>query len=594
MKKLLILLIIIGLAFLGREGYKAFRVELTKNLSLNSKVAAITDMFGNIGRGATGAIGNVKKAAGKSVKKISSMAKAPSAENQAIKAVTLVLKHGGKIEGKLLEKNSKEYTVDWNGEKYVIDASRVARVEYKTEKDVEWPYKNDVVVKRSNGIVLDGEIIDVNPEAITMLFTEGGGRLEMSVNRQDIDHLIFTPVCDKESEEKAALLKTQFPKMKVYKEGNVTIMTDSYITAVKSYRKAINSVYTEIYLKFFKLFKDRKPQSQCFVVVFDDFMDYVVYAAAEGVPGWLAIGFFSPLEKVLYTYNAFGERMEKYVFDVIIGKGGGSFDKVVESVKKQVDKRYHVFVDGQAKEISDKFWDIYSLYKSEMEGQTLSTVRHEFAHEVFHNWGLQNIVLSKPNIDKNKLAQKKKEIMEAKTWEEKEKLLDEIMRLKRKGAMDVRDMIDEGTAQSWLNEGIATYCGTDPIGGVDEDWLYTFQEAARKKGVNPIEFLMNFKIGSFPGLCYEGVLDSYAESWAFTNFLMTKYPEQFMEYQRLIGRKKPGQGQDEMELLLKTLNKDLPALEKEFMDYMATYKPVEDPYVKRFMRHYDVWNDVRR
>ncbi|MFA6609819.1 MAG: hypothetical protein WCT15_03100, partial [Candidatus Omnitrophota bacterium] len=504
------------------------------------------------------------------------------------------LKHGGKVEGKLLEKNSKEYVVDWGGDKYVIDAAKVDRVEYKTQKDVEWPYKNSVVIKRTNGIVLDGEIVKVAPGSITLLFTEGGGRLEMGVDRKDIDHLIFMPVCDKENDERAAALKAQFPKMKVYKEGNITIMTDSYIIAVKQYKKTINSVYTEIYFKFFKLFRGRIPQNQCFVVVFDDFMDYVVYAAAEGVPGWLAVGFFSPLEKVLFTYNAFGERMEKYVFDVIIGRGGGTFDKMVESVKKQVDKRYHIFVEGQAKVISDKFWDIYSLYKSEMENQTISTVRHEFAHEVFHNWGFQNIVLSKPNIDKEKLDKKKKEIMEASSWEEKEKILDEIMKIRKRDTMEASDMIDEGTAQSWLNEGIATYCGTDPIGGIDEDWLFTFQEAARKKSVNPIEFLMNFKIGSFPGLAFGSVLDSYAESWALTNFLMAKYPDQFMEYQRLISQKKPGKGQDELELLLKTLKTTLPTLEKEFMDYMATYKQVEDPYVKRFMRHHDVWNDLRR
>lgn len=591
MKKLLILLIIISLVFFGQ---KAFKAELARNLSLNAKVSVITDVFNNIGRGVSETIGNIKKTVINATKKMSASDRAALSENTPIEVVTLVMKHGGKMTGKLLKKDSKEYIIEVKDEKYVIPAYRVNRIESNTQKDVEWPYKNDVVLKRTNGIVLDGEIINVSRDAVTLLFTEGGGQAEADISRKDISRLIFAPVCNKETERKEKLIKAQFPKMKVYKEGNVTIVTDAYPTAVNSYKKAISSLYTELYLTFFKLFKGKKPQNQCFVVIFDDFSDYVVFAATEGVPGWLVVGFFSPLEKVLYTYNAFGKRMEKYVFDVIIGKSCGAFDSVVETLKKQTDERYHIFLEGQAKVVSDKYWTVYGYYKNEMENQTLSTIRHEFAHEVFHAWGLQNIVMSKPNVDEKKLAESRRKILEANTWQEKEKLLNEIMRLKRAESTDFSDMIDEGTAQSWLNEGIATYCGTDPIGGVDEDWLFVFQEAARKKELNPIEFLTSFKIGSFPGLCHKGMLNSYAESWALTNFLMAKYPDSFMEYQQLVAKNTTKAGHDEMDLLLKTLGKDLPTLEKELIDYMAAYKPVEDPYVKRFMRYYDIWNDLRR
>jgi hypothetical protein len=590
-KKLLILLVII---FLASYAHKAFKAELARNLSLNTKVAAVTDVFDNIGRSVSGSFGNIKKAGATLIKKALLSNRAAPVESAQVEVVTLVMKYGGKMTGKLLKKNYKEYTLEVKGEKYVIPASKVKNVESGTQKGVEWPYENDVVVRRTNGIVLDGEIISADGNGVTLSFTEGGGQLESSIGRKDIDRLIFAPVCDKETENKEKLIKTQFPKMEAYKEGNVTIFTDAYPTAVTSYKKTINSLYTELYLTFFKLFKGRKPHNQCFIVIFDDFEDYVVFAATEGIPGWLAVGFFSPLEKVLYTYNAFGKRMEKYVYDVIIGKGCGAFDQIVEAVKKQVDERYHIFLEGQAKEISDKYWTIYSYYKNEMEEQTLSTIRHEFAHEVFHSWGLQNIVMSKPNIDEKRLAEYRKKILEATTWQEKEKLLNDIMRLKRTEDTDYSDIIDEGTAQSWLNEGIATYCGTDPVGGLDEDWLFTFQEAARKKELNPIEFLTSFKIGSFPGLSHKGMLTSYAESWALANFLMAKYPERFMEYQLSIIKKTPGGDQDEMELLLKTLGKDLPTLEKELTDYMKTYKPAEDPYIKRFMKHYDVWNDLRR
>ena len=412
--------------------------------------------------------------------------------------------------------------------------------------------------------------------------------MEMTVKRSDIDHLLFAPVCNRESEDIEKRLKSLFPRMKMYKDGNITLFTDSYATTANNFRKTLRNFYSEIYLKFFKLFSPRKPARQCFVVAFDDFQDYVEYAITDGVPGWLAIGYFSPVDKTLYIFNAFGERMEKMVFDVMVGKSGKSFDSIVDSIKSRVDSRYHVFIEGQAKEISDRFWDAYSLYKSELNEMTLSTLRHEFTHEIFNNWGLQSIVLSKPNIDKNKMAAKKKEFLDTKDYRKKEELLMGLMRMRKEEYQET----EIGSAQSWLSEGMATYCETDPIGFINEGWLFTYQDAASRKEVNPIEFLTNFRAGSFPGLAHKAVLASYAQSWAFASFLMAKYPDQFMAYQLKFATQKPKDGEEELSWLLQFIGKDLPALEKEFADYMATYPKVEDPDVKRYMRYHKIWEDL--
>ena len=55
------------------------------------------------------------------------------------------------------------------------------------------------------------------------------------------------------------------------------------------------------------------------------------------------------------------------------------------------------------------------MYKYELTERTFGTLRHEFAHEVFHNWGLQSVIVSRPNIDKKRLAQKKKEFLDSLT-----------------------------------------------------------------------------------------------------------------------------------------------------------------------------------
>lgn len=596
MKKIIILIVVIfALALV--LAYRPFKAELRTNLALNSKVAAITDKVDNVRNAIADVFKKSKKKVTDFTRKIPDMIRGIVPEKEeSSRAVTLVLKHGGVVTGTLIKKTAKSYTVMWKGNEYVIDAKQVKKVEERAEKDAEWPYKNDVVVKKVDGIVLDGRISSVEKDSIEMVFDEGGGELEMGVDRKDIDCLIFAPVCNKEAKEIDARLKSEFPKMKFYREGNVTMVTDSYVTSVNAYRKVIRAQYTDLYLKFFKLFKDKSPKHQTFIVVFDDFNDYVEYAATDGVPGWLAIGYFSPTSKVLYIFNAFGERLEKIIFEIVASYTGRFNEAMVDSAKSAIDQRYHVFIEGMAKEVTDKIWDSYNMYRNELRDMTFSTLRHELTHEIFHNWGFQSVVLSGPNkANAKKISEKKKAFLETTDMAKKKELFRTLMNLQEKEY----EGLEMEAAQSWLAEGIATYCETDPIGSVDESWLYGYQEMIRKNELNPLEFLTNFKMGSFPGLCSKGMLNSYAESWAFTTFLMNKYPDQFIEYQKEMSEfaGRPASDRKEGEdfaLLLKTLNKDLPSLEKEFKEYMATYAAVEEPSIKRFMRYREIEEDLRQ
>ena len=587
MKKILIITILVAAAAFG---YRAFKTQVQKDPAMNTKIA---DMTNKIKAAVIGKADALKSAitnqgqgpSNSAAAGLPSLTKKPSQEPLPNEAIIIYLKHGGVISGKLLGKTENEYTVDWKGEKYSINAMQIARVEYKSQKDIDWQYKNNVVVKKINGVVMDGQIIDAGQDALTLSYSEGGGNMEIGVAKKDIDYLMFAPVEDKESQEIERRLKEIFPKMKVYKDGNVTMLTDSYVNAVGLYKKTIREEYTQIYLKFFKLFNGRKPQKQNFVVIFDD---PVIYTESTGMPYWWVAGYFDPLESVLYLYNGFGDRIEKMVFDIIAGRTG-MIDKWYEEKKKQynVDKRYDIFIDGWAKEIKDKFWNAYNLYKSELTEETLSTLRHELTHELFHNWGLQNIILSKPNIDKEKLAKEKKEFVEAKDWKKKEEIITEIMKLRKD------EKLEMAAAQSWLAEGMSTYCETEPMGAKDDMWLFLYQEMVRKNELNPIEFLTNFKMGSFPGLSSQAMLDAYAESWALTTFLMNKYPSQFIDYQDKMAAQvhKKLEEKDDLKLLLASLNKDLPALEKEFKEFMATYGKAEDPDIKRFMKFHEIFND---
>lgn len=592
MRKKTLFLILLVLAVSLAAGYIMLKKRLTTDLTLNAKVAVITDKVEALGANSIEALKNIETGYKKFRRKI--MRKPLTVEEDSPKGMRIHLKKGGVMDVKLLKKFKNEYTVDWKGGEFVVSADQIDRIEYVTQKDLEWPYKNDVVVKRTNGIVSDGRIIYVDKDKITLSFDEGGGGLEMDVNRSQVECLMFAPVYNKESREIEERLKTLFPKMKFYKEDNIVIVTDSYDTWVKAYKKIIRESYTNIYLEFFKLFKNRKPLNQNFIVIFDDPIDYLKFMYSDmGMASYNILGYFKPTDNVLYLYNAWGKEVEKYYFGIIFGITD-KYDQVADKIKDRYkDGSVDIQVDGLVDELKNKYWDWYNLHKDLSVQQTFETLRHEFTHEIFHTWGLQSIILSRTIVDKKKMAEKQKEIIDTlsgKDEDKREELFKELGKLKHG---EYKNLELEG-AQSWLAEGLATYCETEPMGNVSQEWLYTFQEMEKKNEINPIEFLTNFKMGSFPGLCSKAQLDSYAQSWAFTSFLMTKYRDQFMEFQNkkadMIVR---GDEKEELDLLLKSLNKDLPALEKEFREHMAAYKKVEDPYVTAVMRYEKIRESYR-
>jgi hypothetical protein len=504
--------------------------------------------------------------------------------------VEIRLRHGGVMRGKLLAKAGDQYVINWGENKFTVKKQDVKSIKYMTQRDVEWPYKNDVVVKRTNGIVCDGKIIGLDAEKATLAFEEGGGGMELGIPRPEIQSLIFAPVCNKETGETEEHIKELFPKMKIYKEGNITLFTDSYVKTAERSQQIARRLYTELYFKFFTLFKDRKPQFQNFIVLFDDPVDYV---DKTGMPPYLP-GYFDPSERVLYLYNMFGERMEEMLFTMLTG-ATGAIDKTVDKAKKElnIDKRYDIFIDGMTKEFTDRFWKVQNIYKRMLIDETKSTLRHELTHEIFHNWGLQSIIISKPIVNKEKLMEKKKEFTGATDWKIKKRLLDEMMK------MEKPEEIEMVVAESWLAEGLATYCAIEPMGGIDEDLLFTFQDGVSKKELNPIEFFTGFEKGSFVGVVLKSKYNLYAQSWAFTCFLMDKYPGQFFDYQEKMAKKIVTEDEkderskkDNLTLLLECLNKDLPGLEKEFDEYMRGHKKTEDPFIKRYIEVYDVWRDL--
>lgn len=509
----------------------------------------------------------------------------------------LYFKDGSVMIGELISSTEDEYIINWKGQETIVFAGQVDHIgsaadalkEKSIVSDEEiskwWPYDNDIVVRLTNRVVLDAKIKDAGREEITLLYVEDRGYIEQDIERSKVEYLIFKPVANKESQRIEAMLRKLFPNMEFYKVGNFTILSDSDIIWIREYRQTLRSAYTNLYLKFFDVFKERRPKIQNFVVIFDDYADFFEYAIADGVPAWAVAGYFKPDDKILYLFNTLGDRFSEVLFQGMVGESGRNIDEMVDAVERCAGERYRIFIEGQAKVIRDKYWKAYSYYKGMFREETMSTLRHEFAHEIFHNWGLQSVLISKIKDDKEKLVEKKKEFLETKDCRKKAELIKTLMALRtRKAPLDVR------AANSWLAEGIATYCETNPAGSRNDKLLFLYQEMARKEAIYPLESLTVYKMGSFPGVCSEAMAYLYAQSWAFVTFLMDEYPEEFMDYQSKMARK-TAQDYEDITWLLESLGKDLRTVEKEFVEYMNRFEELDDPYVRHFETLYNIFNE---
>lgn len=519
---------------------------------------------------------------------------------QENKRVTLYFKNGSAISGEVISNINGNYVIYWKGGEVAFSAAEIDHVDegktiseeiqlaFTEEKDfLHWEYKNDLVIHLTNGEVLDAAIVEVSTDVVTVQYAvEGGGTIEQELKRSRIEYLMHRPIKNKVSRKIEYNLRKQFTKMKYYEDGHFTIVTDSYDTWVREYKRILRENFTDIYLNFFPLFKNRKLQVQNYVIIFDSFPDYFEYALTDGIPGWAAVGYFLPGSKTLFVFNALGDQLSDMIKDAIVGQASRAITSAADSAKRQYGSRYDAFIEGQARSFKEKFWRTHDLIRSEIRQMMVATLKHEAAHEILHNWGIQTIITSKIAAGNEDIIEKKKAFIQTDNIEKKRKLIQEIMVLRKQ-----EDVPDMSADNSWFVEGLAAYCETSPIGEENPTWLYMYQEMIRRQPPYPLEQLTVYQMGSFPGVAPTAQIFAYGQSWAFVHFLMHHYSNGFIKYLERMSQEEAKDHED-LDWLLEAVGKDLRTLEKEFFDYMKTFPEMQDPDIKRFELIRDVFNTV--
>ncbi|MEZ6056295.1 MAG: DUF1570 domain-containing protein [Planctomycetaceae bacterium] len=130
----------------------------------------------------------------------------------------------------------------------------------------------------------------------------------------------------------------------------------------------------------------------------------------------------------------------------------------------------------------------------------------------------------------------------------------------------------------WLTEGLAIYCespdlknrsGWRTLGILHRDRLKAFEDYVKNR--RPAGSLVTLLEGGDRFRDPSKVIDAYAESWAFTYFLMRRHKEEYITFLKNISRKRPLDWSTQparLDEFRQVFGNDLDALEKEFLIYI--------------------------
>ena len=519
----------------------------------------------------------------------------PKAENPPAPAavsadqLTLRLRNGGVVTGELVRRTADTITLRWEYGDVTFHKDEVAGIlkgrRIEGEQDIVpvqqppagWPHAHDVVFRLMNGTMLDARLETVEPDRLVFVQElEGGGRVEQTIPRADLDTVLFRPIDNERSQQIRTTLEEIFPNMRWEAEGLFTIVSDSIPPVVADYRQTIRELSTEWYLTFFPLLRDRVPAIQQHIVIFDDWGDYIEYAITDGVPGWLAVGYFSPQDEVLYGFNMLGERFSDLLYAAFLQSQREVVDQAVNQATGIVGSRYEIFLEGLGDEIKKKVETAYAQLRQFYGAMTTDTLRHEMTHALFNNWRVQTVVLSAMAEADPERAAKKREFLEADNPAQKRELLLALLNREAQEAMP-----ELQAANSWIVEGTAAFMEVSPIGAPNSGWLSTVQEAQRAEQLLPVEFLNVFKMGSFPRVDNQARLYAYGQSWALVHFLMQRHREGFLRFLDRMARERADEEGEELSWLLEAVGRELRPLDGEFRAYLAEFPPADPPWLEQ-------------
>ena len=466
--------------------------------------------------------------------------KSPAAESTPAVVDRIVLTNGGAIQGKVIDESQDMVRIEMDGGIVGFQRSEIESIEhgakspssdgesngiyvpsFKTESENDWRAGVEHRVLLKNGEWVNGRITKKTNQAFTVRQQlEGGGAIELDLDLNRIEKIELWPPKE-DDPARLAPFQEQYPTLKRIQKGYYTILSSEQDPAdLNFYLKRLDQIYHDFLTAYFELIDLSRPHDPLDVIIFGTRAEFEGVLKEIGYNEKSALtGFYHFNEKKLVFYNI---RTHDFIQKEL--KETRRLQSLVNDLGQQAARsetgQIHGVSGGTIDMAADELGREELRIMSEATGEVAKVIRHEGGHQLFHLTGITPFGVY---------------------------------------------------AGGWLIEGLATYSETDPIGEPHEHALMVLRFELEKNELMPLEYLLNFALGtSFHKLDPMYARLAYAQSWAFTHFLMHGgYKEAFFNFLK----EYRGQGADydsaaEKKLLEKHLGKDLKTIEAEFSPYI--------------------------
>lgn len=341
-------------------------------------------------------------------------------------------------------------------------------------------------------------------------YRQSGG-VSIQVRRERIERLVPLTNAIPPVTYRDVRLKMEFPAFGFYRRRPYAILTDESYFGVEHSVRALQEMYRQFVQAFGELITNLARSQDIQVLFFSKEAQYRSYQDRYAPDMQASSGFYSPLIDRLVVYNqatsdqitrAFAGLEEEAAKFRDLAASDASAAAQLAAWKKDTERRIRNFA----------------------ENQTLSTIRHEGAHQLFYTCGVHS---------ENRME------------------------------------------NEWLVEGLATYCETQRLGDKDPVRAASIKRALSGNSLIPLEEIVSFRdprgLMSFGP--QERVELAYAESWALVHFLMQDDRRSaFFDYIRYL--RTPANFRDvrkarPLDLLCQFLGMGPEEVSKAWADYLA-------------------------
>ena len=379
-------------------------------------------------------------------------------------------------------------------------------------------YGNPQSIHLTSGRIIEGKVIREEANSMTIRQNFGHtGYLDETFPLSEIQDIVSHEEGDSGITDEEVAIKQEFPQFHVVKRQHHTFFTDSDYFFIERIVSLLERLYDDFSREFGTVSKDKTPE-RAYVLIFGNEKNYREYARTLSPALGNSSGFYTFEGRRLALYNQF----QSGLF--------GDWEKEVTTARKEIHEKREELERLRGQDAQRSYQANQAVLKAEerlgryqkrvnaaFDEVTVMVILHEGSHQLFHAGGFHTTTASR---------------------------------------------------FPWLVEGLATYCETPDLGGLNRMRLESLRDLMGKGGLQPLPELIALSSESKFIALGES---TYAQAWSFVYFLMKRHREGFLRYLSSLNQtsKHPfAPSKTPAQWLEESFGKPLPELESEWRQFI--------------------------